>query len=223
MNIKVNKSMNIPLKNCKNAKITSKFGKRKFYNNIEKKYESGFHRGVDIIGGKFVITPFTGVVVAVKNNIKGYSKKNPSGNFITLKHNDYEYSTYCHLAYHTCNFSLNQLIKKGTVLGVVGKTGHATGKHLHFGIKAKNKWVNPIDYLLGRKNIIVTIKDKQGTFYYIVKKGDTLSSIAKKYCLSWKKIYKDNKKIIDSKAIQYGYKNKLYNFIYPGEKLIIKR
>lgn len=45
MNIKVNKSMNIPLKNCKNAKITSKFGKRKFYNNIEKNMKAVFIEG----------------------------------------------------------------------------------------------------------------------------------------------------------------------------------
>ena len=45
--------------------------------------------------------------------------------------------------------------------------------------------------------------------YYIVKKGDTLSSIAKKYGTTYQKIAKDN-----------GISNP--NKIYPGQKLIIK-
>lgn len=44
---------------------------------------------------------------------------------------------------------------------------------------------------------------------YTVKKGDTLSTIAKKYGTTWKKIQKDN-----------GIPNA--NLIYPGQKLIIK-
>ena len=44
---------------------------------------------------------------------------------------------------------------------------------------------------------------------YKVKKGDTLSAIAKKYKTTWQKIAKDN-------ALPNA------NLIYPGQKLIIK-
>lgn len=47
--------------------------------------------------------------------------------------------------------------------------------------------------------------------YYIVQKGDTLSSIAKKFNTTWQKIYQDNKDIIKNP-----------NLIYPNQKLIIK-
>lgn len=49
--------------------------------------------------------------------------------------------------------------------------------------------------------------------YYIVKKGDTLSSIAKKYGTTWQKIYNDNKSVIGSNP----------NLIKPNQKLIIKK
>ena len=47
---------------------------------------------------------------------------------------------------------------------------------------------------------------------YIVKSGDTLSSIASKYNTTWQKIYNDNKNIIGNNP----------NLIYPNQKLIIK-
>ena len=48
--------------------------------------------------------------------------------------------------------------------------------------------------------------------YYIVKKGDTLSGIAKKYNTTWKKIYNDNKNIIGNNP----------NLIKIRQKLLIK-
>jgi len=48
---------------------------------------------------------------------------------------------------------------------------------------------------------------------YIVKRGDTLSSIAKKYSTTWQNIYANNKSIIGNNP----------NIIKVGQKLIIKR
>lgn len=47
---------------------------------------------------------------------------------------------------------------------------------------------------------------------YIVKNGDTLSSIAKDYNTTWQKIYNDNKKVIGSNP----------NLIKQGQRLVIK-
>lgn len=64
-------------------------------------------------------------------------------------------------------------------------------------------------------------KEPSSKKIYIVKPGDTLSKIAKIYNTSWKTIYKDNKELIDNEAKKHGYKLKLYNHIFPGEKLVI--
>lgn len=56
------------------------------------------------------------------------------------------------------------------------------------------------------------IESKPSSVFYIVKSGDTLSSIAKKYGTTWQKIYNDNKNVIGSNP----------NLIKPNQKLIIK-
>ena len=61
------------------------------------------------------------------------------------------------------------------------------------------------DNIIGKDNI-------KNEITYIVKSGDTLSSIASKYNTTWQKIYNDNKNIIGNNP----------NLIYPNQKLIIK-
>ena len=59
---------------------------------------------------------------------------------------------------------------------------------------------------------------------HTVKKGENLSKIAKLYNTTWKKIYSDNKEVIDNTAKKHNAPAKFgyYNYIYAGEKLIIK-
>jgi len=74
------------------------------------------------------------------------------------------------------------------------------------------------------KNKNKSITQTTETNIYVVKKGDTLSSIARKYGTTWKKLYELNKSLIDNDAkkhgvlARYGY----YNFIYIGQKLKVK-
>lgn len=69
-------------------------------------------------------------------------------------------------------------------------------------------------------------KEKK-TVKYVVKKNDTLWGIAKKQTgksSNWKKIYKDNKKVIEKTAKKHGKKSSSNgHWIYPGTKLVIKK
>lgn len=63
------------------------------------------------------------------------------------------------------------------------------------------------------QNKINNQSNSSNTVSYIIKAGDSLSSIAKKFNTTWRKIYEDNKATIGSNP----------NRIYVGQKLIIRR
>lgn len=196
--------INSPIKGKTKLTITSEFGKRRFYNNITKRYETSNHKGLDLVGGDEIVSLYDGKVSACRNTIKGYSEKYSSGNYVTIKHDNGLITTYMHLKYGSVKVKKGNLVCKGQVIGLMGSTGKATGKHLHLGIKKNNKWVDPKEYLVSDTG------DNSET-YYIVKKGDNLSKIARKYNTTWQSIYAKNKKLIGDNP----------NLIRIGQKLVI--
>ncbi len=73
-----------------------------------------------------------------------------------------------------------------------------------------NNIKNPDLIFVGQKIIIPSNCNK---ITYVVKSGDTLSSIANDYNTTWQKLYKDNIVVIGDNP----------NLIYPGQKLTINR
>ena len=73
-----------------------------------------------------------------------------------------------------------------------------------------NNIKNPDLIFVGQKIMIPSNCNK---ITYIVKSGDTLSSIANDYNTTWQKLYKDNIVVIGDNP----------NLIYPGQKLTISR
>lgn len=99
-----------------------------------------------------------------------------------------------------------QSVNKKTAIGTTGMTGIATGIHLHLRIKdlKSNKILDPEEY--------AKTYEEDNHIYYIVKKGDNLSKIGKKYKMTWQEIYNKNKEIIGNNP----------NLIRVGQKLFIQ-
>lgn len=60
----------------------------------------------------------------------------------------------------------------------------------------------------------------QPTTYSVVS-GDTLSGIASRFGTTWQNLYDMNRNIIDNAAHQHGFYSNEYNWIFPGEQLVV--
>lgn len=114
------------------------------------------HNGIDIgdagIGGGTAVATKAGTVISVYNSCpddypKSYScgHNGGYGNYVVISHDGTYSSVYAHLRYATV--SVGQYVEAGQQIGVIGCTGHSTGDHLHFEIRANGVAQNPLNYV----------------------------------------------------------------------------
>lgn len=96
------------------------------------------HDGIDISAprGTAIKAADAGKVIYSGNQIKGY------GNIVIIKHGSIFSSVYAHNAVNLVHEG--DRLKKGQVIGRVGRTGRATGPRLHFEIRNHNKPIDPL-------------------------------------------------------------------------------
>jgi murein DD-endopeptidase MepM/ murein hydrolase activator NlpD len=76
--------------------------------------------------------------------------KNGYGNVVEIQHGQ-QYSTlYAHLSRFKSGQKMGGNVKQGDVIGYVGKTGLATGPHLHYEFRIAGQHVNPLTAKLPR-------------------------------------------------------------------------
>ena len=164
------------------TKITSPFGPR------WRRMHNGLDLKVNI--GDTIVAAFDGKVRIVKYERRGYGK------YVVIRHDNGLETVYGHLSKQLVEE--NQLVKAGEVIGLGGNTGRSTGSHLHFETRFLGIAINPIYMFDFPKQDIVadtyTFRKAKGVKragshdtqvadgtirYHKVKRGDTLSRIAK--------------------------------------------
>lgn len=116
------------------GRVTSPYGMRVLNGRKE------FHSGIDVGGpiGTNIIAAESGRV-SYAGYMRGY------GNVIILSHEGGYSTVYAHNSVNLVK--KGQYIKKGSVIAKVGRSGNATGPHLHFEVRLSGKPVNPLLYL----------------------------------------------------------------------------
>ncbi len=179
-----------------NGNLTSPFGPR----------WGRMHSGLDLDleTGDNVHAAFEGMV-----RISQYHSS--YGNVVVVRHNNGLETLYAHLSQR--KVKPGDHVEAGDVLGLGGNTGRSYGSHLHFEVRYMGDAIDPnliIDpanrslrdweFVLNKKHFEYKSIDpkaiearKIGKKYHVVKKGETLSGIARKHKTSVTAICKLNK------------------------------
>jgi murein DD-endopeptidase MepM/ murein hydrolase activator NlpD len=182
---------------CEGVRVTSRFGPRR------KRYHYGIDLGLRT--GEPIKSMFDGTVRVAK-------RAGAYGNLVVIDHDNQLETYYAHLS--KINVSDGDKIKAGEVLGLGGNTGRSTGPHLHLEIRYQGAAINPEDvinftnYALldntlsltkdnfrhhsVKKSNVNLAKNKskatKNSKYTKVKKGETLSTIARRNGTTVKKL-----------------------------------
>jgi len=102
------------------------------------------HSGIDIAApeGTPVVTPLAGKVLVVSNMYL-------NGNTVAIGHGHGLVSVFSHLK--SASVKEGDWIDRDKQIGAVGKTGRATGPHLHWGIRFQKARINPYSILRQEK------------------------------------------------------------------------
>lgn len=177
-----------------------------------------FHYGVDID-----LETGSPVSCAFEGKVRIAKKSNSYGNVIIIRHNNGLETIYAHLS--EIRVKTDDYVTAGQIIGLGGSTGHSTGSHLHFEVRYKGIAINPneiIDfnnYCIRKPLLLLTSaslsylkeakKKRYGKRYYIVRKKETLYSVAHKNGLRVSTLCRINK-ISSITRLKPGRRLKLY-------------
>lgn len=124
----------------KSTSVSSSFSSRR-YHPILKLWRA--HNGVDYAApeGASVYATASGRVVSASWS-GGY------GNVVVIDHGSGYSTLYAHLSRHRKHLKIGQQVEQGEVIGFVGKSGLATGPHLHYEFQVNGEHKNPLTFQL---------------------------------------------------------------------------
>ncbi len=102
--------------------------------------QRAYHEGIDVMAEQGV------TIRAAAGGVVVYSDFHPQyGNMIEIDHGNDLVSRYAHASIRSVK--VGDVILRGVKVGEVGRTGRATGTHLHFEVRQRGAPVNPTQFL----------------------------------------------------------------------------
>jgi murein DD-endopeptidase MepM/ murein hydrolase activator NlpD len=129
-----------PIKQGEQFWVSSGFGVRRSPFNKER-WER--HQGIDISSRRG-----TPLVATADGTIANMGKDRFLGNFVEIRHNEKFSTLYGHMDRFAKDMKKGTEVKRGEVIGYMGRTGRTTGCHVHYEVRVYGKPVNPVDYIL---------------------------------------------------------------------------
>lgn len=141
------------------------------------------HQALDIVSDSNlpseIIALDSGIVETVVNNKVDTDHNSKGldtyGNYVKIKQNNGKSALYAHMKHGSVNVNVGDYVEKGAIIGTMGETGNAYGKHLHLEVKNENSInENPIISLNEPKQEI-----KQTPINQEIKQENTIQPITK--------------------------------------------
>lgn len=127
-------------------RISSRFSMRRWHPVL---HEYRPHFGVD-----FAAPEGTPVMAAANGTITRHGRSKSYGNIIYIRHN-IKYSTrYAHLEKFAGRLKVGSHVKKGQIIGYLGRTGLASGPNLHYEVRTFGIPRNPLTVKLPRADAV---------------------------------------------------------------------
>ncbi len=131
---------------CPGAPITSGFNPRRMHPIL--------HIIKPHLGTDFGAPAGTPIHAAYYGTVSWVGPSGPAGNLVTLKHPGLIETYYMHMSRFAPGLKVGDKVETFQVIGFVGTTGRSTGPHLHFGVKRKNDWIDPLSLKLDGERTI---------------------------------------------------------------------
>ena len=96
------------------------------------------HRGID-----YAAPQGTPIMAAGDGRITRVGRSKGNGNYIVLQHGEQFVTKYLHMSKFARNMTRGKRVKPGQGIGYVGRTGYATGPHLHYEFLVNGAHRNP--------------------------------------------------------------------------------
>jgi len=102
--------------------------------------QHSYHEGIDFAGGDG--TP----ILAAAGGIVVFAEQHPQyGNMVEIDHGNELITRYAHAS--RMHVKVGDMVLRGAKIADVGRTGRATGTHLHFEVRQRGVAVNPAQFL----------------------------------------------------------------------------
>lgn len=105
------------------------------------------HNGIDLVASSNGTVGQADYIVAhTGGTVESAGFSSSAGNYVNIRVDAKTIMAYYHMR-ETPYVKKGDVVKAGDKIGYMGKTGTATGVHLHWGIKVNGSWVDPAPYL----------------------------------------------------------------------------
>lgn len=112
-----------------------------------------YHTGIDLVGEGYTVCHIKSLMSGHVVD-KGY-QPNGYGNYVVIDHENGFETRYAHMA-DPSGVNLGDHVEEGQLIGYMGDTGNAFGKHLHFEIISGElgfRVIDPTDFIFGNSKL----------------------------------------------------------------------